>query len=682
MHRRLTVLGIAFALAAGLVFAQAPQPGKDKTSGLDSEGFITRWLILAPIPHNSDMPDVAVLAQEHVKGEARLKPKEGDKVKAGGKELTWKPYQNKEYYFDINAFLGDQVENHAGYAVCYIEVDRDMKGLEVRAGTNDSGKIYLNGKEILAADASRAIDKDQESVKDIGLNKGVNTLVFKVINDTNDWAGCIRFMDKDGKPIQDLKIGLAPPAENKAEGGPSPAPAKPGLNLNTAKAYSGYTLFSPTYAKKFYLIDMDGKLVKEWDAAATPSAHAMLLPSGNFLRPCVWQVKGGAGGGGAGGRIQEFSWDGTLVWHYTCPPNKRQHHDCLKLPNGNVLMPVWDVRSAQDCADAGRRGGGGNISFDSIIEVRPNGMSGGDIVWEWNLWDHLVQDFDKSKKNFGDVAAHPELVDINIGAPKGAAKDPDKKDKGGPGGGKGGGEFTHVNGISYNPELDQIMLSAHRLSELWIIDHSTTTAEAASHKGGKSGKGGDLLYRWGNPQIYRAGTAAQRELFSQHNAHWVPKGLPGAGNILVYNNGSGRPGGPFSSVDEIVPPVDAKGNYAIKAGAAFGPEKPAWTYVAPTKTDFYSTYISGAQRLPNGNTLICSGANGTFFEVTAQKEVVWKYVNPTPGKGGPGKGGPGGKAGGGDVFRAHRYAADYPGLVGRDLTPGKSLEDLLKKDGK
>jgi hypothetical protein len=215
MLNRTTFLGLALTLTVGLLLAPAAQPDKDKSSGIDSEGFITRWLILAPIPHDDAKADVAVLDQEHVKGEAGLKPKEGDKVKVAGKELVWKAYRNKEYFFDINDFLGQQVEGHAGYAVCYISADADMKGLEVRAGTNDSGKIYLNGKAILTADAARAIDKDQEVVPNVNLNKGANVLVFKVINDTNDWAGCIRFIGKDGQPIQNLKISLAPPADKK-----------------------------------------------------------------------------------------------------------------------------------------------------------------------------------------------------------------------------------------------------------------------------------------------------------------------------------------------------------------------------------------------------------------------------------------------------------------------------------
>src|SRR5213078_1927187 len=122
----------------------------------------------------------------------------------------------------------------------------------------------------------------------------------------------------------------------------------------------------------------------------------------------------------------------------------------------------------------------------------------------WRVWDHLIQDADKEKKNFGDVAKHPERIDINFNA----------------GGGKGGGnqDWTHTNALSYRADLDQIMMSVPSLNEVWIIDHSTTTAEAASHKGGKSGKGGDLLYRWGNPRAYAAGTRKDQTLFAQHNA--------------------------------------------------------------------------------------------------------------------------------------------------------------------
>jgi hypothetical protein len=264
------------------------------------------------------------------------------------------------------------------------------------------------------------------------------------------------------------------------------------------------------------------------------------------------------------------------------------------------------------------------------------------VVWEWHLWDHLVQDFDKTKANYGDVREHPELVNINFGEddlkpPAPAKTGQDKPQTTGnepaqpttPRPSRVNPDWTHFNGVAYNPQFDQIVVSVYAFGEFWILDHSTTTAEAASHTGGRGGKGGDLLYRWGNPHAYRAGTKADQKLFHQHNAHWIAKGLPGEGHLLLFNNGSGRPGENYSSVDELVLPVDSQGHYDSKPGAAYGPDKPLWSYTAPKKTEFYSSFISGTQRLPNGNTLICSGANGTIFEVTPGKEIVWKYVNPS-----------------------------------------------------
>jgi hypothetical protein len=258
-------------------------------------------------------------------------------------------------------------------------------------------------------------------------------------------------------------------------------------------------------------------------------------------------------------------------------------------------------------------------------------------VWEWHLWDHLVQDFDRSKANFGDVAEHPELVNINYGEDELPSAIAAKKGKDQPrADGKPAAsrppridpDYTHFNGVAYNPDLDQIAVSVWAFSEFWIIDHGTTTAQAAGHTGGRGGRGGDLLYRWGNPRAYRAGTRADRKLFNQHNAHWIARGLPGEGHLLLFNNGGERPDGSYSSVDELVLPADPQGRYTRQPGKAYGPDGPVWSYTAPKKSDFFSSFISGAQRLSNGDTLICSGANGTIFEVTPEKAIVWKYVNP------------------------------------------------------
>ena len=425
------------------------------------------------------------------------------------------------------------------------------------------------------------------------------------------------------------------------------APAKLGLWVNDPRALQGYTLMSPFVSPNTYLLDMQGRVVNTWKTDSSPALSAILLENGHLLRP--GSIGGDANifgpGPGVGGRIQEFTWEGELVWDFKFYSARQlPHHDLTRLPNGNVLLIVWDRKTNEEAIAAGRRpemAGDKHLLPDSLVEIKPTGKTTGEVVWEWHLWDHLVQDFDKTKMNFGDVAQHPELVNINYGEDElpsvTAAKDGKDKAKSDPTTAKNptanrpfrvDPDYTHVNGVAYNADLDQIAVSVWRFSEFWIIDHSTTTAEAAGHKGGRGGKGGDLLYRWGNPRTYRAGTKADQKLFSQHNAHWIPKGLAGAGHILLFNNGVGRPGGNHSSVDELELPVDAQGRYLYKPGAVWGPDRPVWSYAAPRKADFFSSFISGAQRLANGNTLICSGANGTVFEVTPEKEIVWKYVNP------------------------------------------------------
>ncbi len=433
--------------------------------------------------------------------------------------------------------------------------------------------------------------------------------------------------------------------------------------------------------------------MRTWKSDCNPGASAYLLPNGNLLR--TGAVKNPPFfGGGAGGRVQEFTFDGELIWDFTLSsPTKLSHHDICKLPNGNLLMIVWEKKTAKEAIAAGRRPETvkqGHLNADCILEIQPMGKTGGKIVWEWHTFDHLIQEFDSKVANHGDPAAHPELIDVNFGEGTLAAivARPEELKKlqaigyvGGPTGKKGGpgmmgADWLHTNAIAYNAELDQIMLSIHEFNEIWIIDHSTTTAEAAGHKGGKYGKGGDLLYRWGNPRAYRAGAVKDQKLFGQHNAHWIPKGRPGAGHVMIFNNGMRRVGGAHSTVDEIVLPVDAKGHYE-KPGKAYGPDKVHWSYAAPKKSDFFSSFISGAERLPNGNTLICSGANGTVFEVTPTKEMVWKYVVPLKGGfGGPG--GPGGKIFGGPPRPGQLLPPFLHGMLNLTDEQKKQLETAEK----
>jgi hypothetical protein len=216
-----------------------------------------------------------------------------------------------------------------------------------------------------------------------------------------------------------------------------------------------------------------------------------------------------------------------------------------------------------------------------------------------------------------------------------------------------------------------------------VLDHSTTTQEAAGHRGGKLGKGGDLVYRWGNPAAYQRGTMQDKQLVQQHDAQWIPEGSPGAGHMTIFNNGYDRG---WSSVEEIVLPLEARSGYTLADGRAYGPGKPVWHYEAKNRTDFFSSEISGAQRLPNGNTLICAGIVGNLFEITPAGEMVWQYVNPMVRQGILAQGELPGKDMRGHlwnaVFKAHRYAPDDPGLAGRDLTPQGVIELPAAMKGK
>jgi formylglycine-generating enzyme required for sulfatase activity len=173
-------------------------------------------------------------------------------------------------------------------------------------------------------------------------------------------------------------------------------------------------------------------------------------------------------------------------------------------------------------------------------------------------------------------------------------------------------------------------------------------------------------------------------LFQQHDVQWIEADRPGAGRLLVFNNGIARPGGNISTVDEIVPPVDARGDYSRTAGTAFAPKALTWTYAGALGSQYYAEAISGAERLPNGNTLICFGTRGVLAEVTASGEVVWQYVNPVVKEGPLRQGESSGVDQRGHnwnaVFKVRRYEPSDAGLVGRDLTP-RGLVELAASAG-
>jgi hypothetical protein len=341
---------------------------------------------------------------------------------------------------------------------------------------------------------------------------------------------------------------------------------------------------------------------------------------------------------------------------------------------------------------------------DVLIEVQPSRPVGGAVVWMWRSWDHLVQDQDPAKPAYGKLEEHVGSIDINFDCrhlPKaesdedrakkeklakdmkavGYAGDDDDKHKKGakpadakpadakpadakPDDQKGPHvepDWMHGNGVDYLPEHDLIVLSSPHLSEVMVIDHSTSTAEAATEKGGKWKHGGALLYRYGNARNYGQGEATDRKLYYQHNVQWVAGAKPGELHLIVFNNGSERPGSEYSSVDEIALPFDPKTGFKRDEGWAFGPDKPLWSYSEPEK--FFSPFISGVQRLPNGDTLVCEGVKGRAFQVKSDGKIVWDFWSPLGGEVEPSK--TGGRAPANALFRATWLPKDSAGLKGR-----------------
>ena len=444
---------------------------------------------------------------------------------------------------------------------------------------------------------------------------------------------------------------------------PDDVKARIGLIRNEPGAFPGYTLFG-TRGGSSFLVDNEGRMVHEWSREDGLNFYnSKLLPNGDLM-------------GDNGDELQRIDPAGNVVWRYS-PPDK-SHHDHLLLPNGNVLLLLVGRKSRDEVIAAG-----GNPAFvhddgldcDYIVEIQPAPDSGGKIVWQWSPWDHLIQDYDADKPNYGVVADHPERIDINylllqLGK-TGRLKD-------------NRSDWLHANTIAYHAEANQILLLARNYSEIWVVDRSTTAAEAAGRQGGDYGRGGDLLYRWGNPRAHRAGTAADQRLFWPHNAHWIAPELPGGGNILLFNNGDEFEGfyRDYSEILEVDYPLGDDRFGAWPAGQRLPPERSTWRYSAEPASELLSYRVSGAQRLPNGNTLIVAGGQGVIFEVTATGEEVWRYVSPIvygerwfQGDPIPMDRGHGPvQFWGNMIYRALRYAPDYPGLRDIDLTPKGPIE--------
>ena len=422
-----------------------------------------------------------------------------------------------------------------------------------------------------------------------------------------------------------------------------------GLFFNEPSAYNGYTLFNSSGSKTTYLIDNCGYKLYEWNSNFRPGLMVYLLEDGNLLRTkrlnnTVLNL------GGSGGGIEILDPFSNVIWQYEVNSDSTlSHHDLEFLPNGNILILAVELISENEANDYGSLVTADRYS-EMILEVNPTNNQ---IVWQWRAWDHLIQDTDTNLPNYGIISQNPNRLNVNYNTAN-LSNNPD---------------WIHANSLDYNSDLDQIIINSASWGEFWIIDHSTTILEASDSVGGYSGKGGDILYRWGNPQTYQRGSSIDQVFEFQHDAHWIPSSYPDEGKIMVFNNGQQRE---YSSIDIIEPPLDTNNfnNYSLTNNDPYSPQSLFWTY--SDSANFYSPKISGSQQLENGNILICSGNQGRIFEIEHQTDsVVWDYIMPIMGLN------PiiqGDVASNNNVFRAHRFSSSYSGFNNLLLTPSAVIE--------
>ncbi len=438
-----------------------------------------------------------------------------------------------------------------------------------------------------------------------------------------------------------------------------------------------YNLFFPFSNPDVYLINNCGQIVNKWvdDSNITPGVASYLTKSGNLVVAKANRLNPNNTfrGGGAGEFIEVRDWNNKLKYKYELNNDKaRFHHDIKPMPNGNILAIAWEYISKEDAILNGRDHKlitENSLWPDYILEIDPKLDK---VVWEWHAWDHIVQDFDSTKANYGNILENPDRLDLNYIFASGQA------------------DWMHSNALDYNEELDIIALSVSHFEEIWFIDHSTSTAEAKSNKGGKFKQGGRLIYRWGNPLAFKAGKIEDKKLGFQHDVRFIKNGQF-KGSLSVFNNRFNKD---FSSFSIFKPDLDTTNNTFRKNQNKFLPFDFDKNLFHPLKeTEIRSTGLSNFQVLDDGNYFVFSGNQGKAIEFNKKGELLWEYVLPFfAGK----------PISQGTIplsnlaFKMEKYSSNYEGLMGKNLSPNgyielepkpincntSSLEELIKNENK
>jgi len=412
------------------------------------------------------------------------------------------------------------------------------------------------------------------------------------------------------------------------------------LHYDQQKSFNGYNLIFPHNQENVYLFDNCGQLVHTWadEKGFVPGNAVYLLPNGNLVkckRASTSAVNDPIWAGGGGETIEIRNWYNQLLYSYTLNDSLfRLHHDVAPMPNGNILMVLWEKKNYSEAVAVGRDTAllpQKQLWSEAVWEWNPILDS---IVWKWSVWDHLIQDHTPQALHYGNVKNNPQRIDVNY----------DSQD--------GHPDWLHINSIDYNPVLDQIMLSVPHFDEFWIINHNLSAEAAKSEQG-------DLMYRWGNPRTYKQATT--QKLFFQHDARWLDRSAstesPDFGLVTLFNN---RVTNISSSANIIQTPINIISKTYEMAEGVFLPTDFKEVLIHPTNYfKAFSNSLSSFQMLPNGNALICAGRWGYAYELSPTKEIVWEYVIPIKA-GSPARQGDTLSINNNLSFRMNRYSVDYP----------------------
>ncbi|ALJ03915.1 hypothetical protein APS56_01560 [Pseudalgibacter alginicilyticus] len=347
-----------------------------------------------------------------------------------------------------------------------------------------------------------------------------------------------------------------------------------------------YFLVADQQNNEAHLINYEGEELFNWDLNGALGNDINLLSDGSLI-VCLKANNASFTYGGYGGIFKKINADQSIDWEITYSTDDyTAHHDVEYLSNGNIIFPVWSELSITEAREEGFAANY-NLNPESIIEMNPLTQ---EIVWEWHSMDHIIQDYDNTKNNYGVVADNPNKIDVNYNYQT-----------------RNDGDIMHINGLTLDEDNDLLYLTVNNYSEVWVLDHSTTTLEASGNTGGNYGLGGDLIYRFGNPETYdNVGDS------TLNNVHYP--NLLETGNMLVYANSV------YTNQSEVVE-YELTPPYQLIAGQDNEPNV-VWSF---TNSNLYSSGLSSAVRMDNGNTLIAEGRDGTLWEVTPEGDIEWLY---------------------------------------------------------